>query len=86
MEDDWTEYYENINNLENYYDEFDFQKHRYGFVSRKFEFWKKYFIQLKKMIPNIGNFFIKQNLMQMCMLSINCRIKKKNLFLIKLKH
>ena len=62
MEDDWTEYYENINNLENYYDEFDFQKHRYGFVSRKFEFWKKYFIQLKKNDPKYWKFFYKTKL------------------------
>ena len=40
MEDDWTEYYENISKIENYYDEFDSQKHRNGFVLRKFEFWK----------------------------------------------
>ena len=35
MEDDWTEYYENISKIENYYDEFDSQKHRNGFVLRK---------------------------------------------------
>ena len=80
MEDDWTEYYENISKIENYYDEFDSQKHRNGFVLRKFEFWKKYFKKLKKDDPKYWKFFIKQNLMQMCMLSINCRIRKKIYF------
>ena len=38
------------------------QKHRNGFVLRKFEFWKKYFKKLKKDDPKYWKFFYKTKL------------------------
>ncbi len=57
MEDDWTEYYSNISNFENYYDDYDSKNHSYGFVNRKLKFWTKYYQKLKKENPKHWNFY-----------------------------
>ena len=86
MEDDWTEYYENISKIENYYDEFDSQKHRNGFVLRKFEFWKKYFKKLKKDDPKYWKFFYKTKLDSDIYAFDQLSDKEKNYFKLTIKY
>ena len=57
MEDDWVDYYSEISNIENYFDDFDQSKHDDGFVNRKFQYWKLYFKNLKDEDPKSWNFY-----------------------------
>ena len=49
MDDDWVDYYSEISNIENYFDNFDQSKHDDGFINRKFQYWKLYFKNLMKL-------------------------------------
>ncbi|MDB2388351.1 hypothetical protein N9W47_03755 [Alphaproteobacteria bacterium] len=57
MDDEWVEYYSEISNIENYFDDFDKSKHDDGFINRKFEYWKLYFKNLKEEDPKSWNFY-----------------------------
>ena len=57
MEDDWIDYYSEISNIENYFDNFDQCKHDNGFIYRKFQFWKLHFKRLKDENSKLLNFY-----------------------------
>ena len=57
MEDDWIDYYSEISNIENYFDNFDQSKHDNGFIYRKFQYWKLHFKRLKDKNPKRWNFY-----------------------------
>ena len=42
------EFYSKKSNLENYFETFDNKNLTYGFVKRKFNYWYKHYVYLKK--------------------------------------
>ncbi len=62
MEDDWMEFYSSRENLENYFEKFDKKNHTYGFIKRKFNYWYKHYVYLKKNDPKFWNYYFSREM------------------------
>ena len=62
MDDEWLDYYSNLENLEDYSSRNENKNPDLDFVKRKFNYWKKYYEEMKNKDENEWKFFFKKNI------------------------
>lgn len=62
MDDEWLDYYSKLENLEDYSSGKENKNPDADFVKRKFNYWKKYYEEMKNKDENEWKFFFKKNI------------------------
>ena len=62
MDDEWLDYYSKLENLEDYSSRNENKNPDLDFVKRKFNYWKKYYEEMKNKDENEWKFFFKKNI------------------------
>ena len=62
MDDEWIDYYSNLENLEDYSSRNENKNPEVDFVKRKFNYWKKHYEEMKSKDENEWKFFFRDNI------------------------
>ncbi len=80
MDDEWLDYYSKLENLEDYSSRNENKNPDLDFVKRKFNYWKKYYEEMKSKDENEWKFFFKKNIEPDILAFDNLCSEEKKLF------